>query len=892
VVIGGNVQLSAVADNHSGANAAALASLDAANINSIQVTGAVTIIAHGTNSGGGQVTAQGNAKFAHDTTVSLQQVVIDVTALNKGNHSGQNAVAHASLDATHVNNVQVQGGITIIAHGTNSGGQVNAQGNADFAHDTTLSLQGVGIDVAALNKGNHSGANAVADASLDATHVNNVQVQGGITINAHGTSSGGGQVNAQGIASFAHDITVNLQGVAIDVTALNKGNQGGANADASLHATHVNNLQVQGGITIIAHGTNSGGGQVNAQGIGSFANDTTVSLQDVVIDVAALNKGNGSGANANALFNADFGNKFSAHSLTFSADASSNGVGGANAMAEALIARGTVAIAGNVTLDAKAVTGIHAHQDANASANLDAAASVGNMTVAGALDIQASGSDHGVGDANAIAAVTLEAFSGANGVVIGALTDLANARDFGGGSASAAAGVAINAPRIHILGDADVSASALNNTGHGNNDQGAAAHAGLFLNDASCGCTPGAGGQITVDGDITIAANATNHGSGQVNASAGLAWTSGTVALHDVTLKAAALNLGNGTGGASAHAGVASASGVLKVSLHNLNVQADATSLGTGGARAQAAGLILGLQGAQASGDVTVNAKAVTGTHALGSAVAQAAGVVAAFNNQVLAGNIDVEALASDHGAGNAVSQALTAVSVLFGDGGVSVGSVTDKAVAKDSGPGSANASAMVVAGGATIQVAGNINITASALNAGGPGGTGLGAAALAVLRTSGLRSGINAQVTGDLNLTANAVNLGSGKVLAKGGIRPDGLSTVHVHNVAIDVAALNEGNGSGGASASAHFSASPALHLTMHGLSLHATASSHGGGGALASAGANIMQPTISIAGSIDITAFAHNGPGGAGGNQVRRGSRWGARRRRRRAEPPRAPC
>jgi len=276
------------------------------------------------------------------------------------------------------------------------------------------------------------------------------------------------------------------------------------------------------------------------------------------------------------------------------------------------------------------------------------------------------------------------------------------------------------------------------------------------------------------------------------------------------------------------------------------------------------------LLGAQASGDITVNARAITGTHALGSAVALAAGGVAAFNNQVSAGNIDVEALASDHGAGNAISQAVTVAAVVFGHGEVSVGSVTDKAVAKDSGPGSANAGALVLTGGATIQVSGNINITASALNTGGHGGTGMGAHALANLQTSGLRSGINAQITGDLNITANAVNLGSGKVLAKGFINTHGLATLDVHDVAIDVAALNEGNGSGGANASAHFSASPALHLTMHGLKLHASASSHGGGGALASAGALIVQPTISIAGSIDITAFAHNGPGGAGGNQA----------------------
>ncbi len=74
-------------------------------------------------------------------------------------------------------------------------------------------------------------------------------------------------------------------------------------------------------------------------------------------------------------------------------------------------------------------------------------------------------------------------------------------------------------------------------------------------------------------------------------------------------------------------------------------------------------------------------------------------------------------------------------------------------------------------------------------------------------------------------------------------------------------MAALNKGNGSGGARANAVFSASSDRRLSIHGLNLQADASSNGTGGAFAHAVANIHQDSLSIAGNIVANAQAVTG-------------------------------
>ena len=50
-----------------------------------------------------------------------------------------------------------------------------------------------------------------------------------------------------------------------------------------------------GDIAVVAHGVNDGSGRVNAEAEFSFADIRTLNLHDVTIDVAALNRGNGTG---------------------------------------------------------------------------------------------------------------------------------------------------------------------------------------------------------------------------------------------------------------------------------------------------------------------------------------------------------------------------------------------------------------------------------------------------------------------------------------------------------------------------------------------------------------------------------------------------------------------
>src|SRR5262249_2399838 len=153
-----------------------------------------------------------------------------------------------------------------------------------------------------------------------------------------------------------------------------------------------------------------------------------------------------------------------------------------NALVSALVGRSTLDIAGDVTADAKAVTGVLGH-GADAAVNLALGASVGNVTVLGAVDVDATASAHGAGKANAIALALVLGKDSASGVTIGSLTDHAIAKSLGGGTAIATAIASAEAPNIHIAGDADVLASAFNNGGAGP----AAARAGLLLLGGSCG---------------------------------------------------------------------------------------------------------------------------------------------------------------------------------------------------------------------------------------------------------------------------------------------------------------------------------------------------------------------------------------------------------------------
>jgi hypothetical protein len=232
-------------------------------------------------------------------------------------------------------------------------------------------------------------------------------------------------------------------------------------AVGSLDLSNVANVQVLGDISILAHGTNLGGGLVNAQGNADFTGVNTLKLHDVTIDAVALNKGNGAGAKANAIFSASGGLSLSLHNLNLHADASSNGVGGASAQAVGFAREKAVSISGNVTANAVAVTGIHALRNADAFAAIGLDASSGNVT-AGLLDAEALASDGGAGNARGHTVIDVSA-SGGGSVKIGGLNGNANANDLGVGSAAARVDARLQGSVIGITGNATLAANALNN---------------------------------------------------------------------------------------------------------------------------------------------------------------------------------------------------------------------------------------------------------------------------------------------------------------------------------------------------------------------------------------------------------------------------------------------
>src|SRR5205085_1058025 len=71
-------------------------------------------------------------------------------------------------------------------------------------------------------------------------------------------------------------------------------------------------------------------------------------------------------------------------------------------------------------------------------------------------------------------------------------------------------------------------------------------------------------------------------------------------------------------------------------------------------------------------------------------------------------------------------------------------------------------------------------------------------------------------------------------------------------------------------ATANAEFDVPSSVNLSLHSLSLQAAASSHAGGRAIAFAGADIVQPEISITGDITLGANAFNGSAGEGAEAV----------------------
>jgi hypothetical protein len=608
---------------------------------------------------------------------------------------------------------------------------------------------------------------------------------------------------------------------------------------------------------------------VKANGIIDFGGGN-INLGGVQIDISARNEGSaagGPGANATALFNeanAAVNLSIGSGGINVQALASSHRGGGAVAGAIAVIIQDDVAVHGGITVKANAFNGSGGVGNAAGLALLGLQANSGNLTVDGAVDVEALASDHGAGNAFAVAQTAILGIAGATGgITLGSLTDKARAVDSGAGTASALATAIMDGgnhgpiDHIQILGDLAVNATADNHTGFACDNIGAFAHAAVFFSDAH---------DIEVGGLVSLGARGTNDGPGLVNAHASLGFgIASNIDLGGVQIDVEGRRLGvTGAGpGVNATASFVMNNPAVNLSIgaDGVNVQAFASSAGGQGALANAL-VDITQDNLSIGGPVTVGARASNGAGGNGNARAIANLSLHATTGDIAVGAVAVRAVAQDSGVGNAVATGLTNV-FASGDGKVTTGPMFDFARAVNKGGGYAQSLAVThIDAGGTVHI-GSAVVTATASNGPGAQGHAIGASANAALifdhatkltvdRTAGVFVfGRNAGASGVK--AHGAIDFGSAQAINLGGV-----------NIGVFARNLATGDNGSGAKASAVLvqnNAAVHMNIGASGLSVIALASSQGRDGASANALVDIGQTGISITGDILVKAKAVGG-------------------------------
>src|SRR5262249_10041315 len=277
----GNVELTALANDHGpgGASASANANLVAGG----QLTlAALTGNAHATNAGGGVSRAVTIAALDPGSISIAGNVDLSANAVDDA--AGNRALAVASLDVSHANNVVFHGDLSLTAHGTNLGsGPASARASADFAGVNFATLQDVTIDAAARNLGHGNGARA--NAGLGARGAVALSLHD-LDLQAQATSHGTGRAVANADAVLAghpgnHSGAVTVTGnVSLSADAVDAAGNGAA-AVASFHVADIGNALVQGSVSLVANAAGHGG-VASATGVADFSGVGFVNLQQNV----------------------------------------------------------------------------------------------------------------------------------------------------------------------------------------------------------------------------------------------------------------------------------------------------------------------------------------------------------------------------------------------------------------------------------------------------------------------------------------------------------------------------------------------------------------------------------------------------------------------------------
>ena len=865
--VGGNVDAVASANQNgtTGTSAHACANVNLHPNGDVNVNGGVLASANAFSKGSelGVANAAVHINILGDITVNgivtaNAHAIADSTAAGGSNNG---ALALASIDVN--GDPVILGGVDEHATATSHGSvnKANAQANAFVHGASNLSILGdVTVAAKALDDSLVNGQGAEANAQADIEANNNLTVGGNVdvTATANALDSSGSNVNAlANLTISANSGTLQINhGVMVNAIA-HDGGTGSPRANARANLYALNDVVVGNVVAVLAsvtHDSDTQGARASAN-LQVFANTRNVSLGG--IDVSAIaHSGGSSSAHANALANVVAHNNLAiTGNVSVSASADQTGSNGTTAYANANLQLN--AVTGSINLARNVDVTANAHAAGNDGTNSAAANALGNIVantnihIGGVVSVSANAdqiASNGGGGARANANLQVDAITGSAN--LGGIDVRAVAFGSDGSSARAIAlANVLGQTNVHIANNAVVFASAVQNAADGSS---ALATADLLLN--------GVTGSVNIVHNVLVDADAFDNGSSFAQAAASANIHGNTkVVISGGSIEVTANALQNGAQGtaANANATLTVNGGAVVLGSDDLPFDDD-TTIGPVGAHAHAVakGLI-----SQAQALANVHIDAVTGNASIfgnleGIATASYAHVGGqALNNTVASGLVHVNA------ADNIV-----------------VEEIIIQAIADNH----ANKSAVALAslnlnavGSIQLEDKQTIAATADNFSANGASGGGtIGASANAQAHLNGTTI-VAPESSQSIDVRAHALNAGHNAAKAVASLDFGAATLINIGGITLDVLSSETRVNDNGIGASANAVLShvlPGAHLIVrgHGINVQAVAHSHGNAFANAHASVNILQNTIEIDGPITVNAEADAGSNAVNGAQA----------------------
>ena len=607
------VQADAVNNGQGASNARADANLSISADNDLSLTGNTLVTADATLAAGGSYThAKGSASAdlnaGHDATIN-GNTTVQSTAQNHADGAEGYTDAFSDLHVYATNDLYLAGNTSVTADATQTGvtgytgyydsygywhwynnAQAKAYANLSADHDATIASGPVSVGATASNEGH-----AQANANLDVNAQNDLAVTGDTQATADVTQIGAGgyydyywynyaQANAETDLSAGHNVTVNGN-TTVQSAARTQGEEGSGSAGQSYAYSYLNvwadnDLNVTGDMLVTADATRTGaGGYYDYYGYNyaqAYANlnaghNGTVN-GNMTVSSTAQNQGGGESESTGNVYTYAYSylNVWADNDLSVTgdplvtADAIQQGVTGgqyyyynyAQANASAYLGAGQ-----NVTIVADPVT-----VAANAS-NQGRANAWSNLCVSAGDGGEGCGG-YGYDSYNSYGAAGSLSLTGNTSVTANATQEAGGTNYYYYNGAYAWAQESLYAPdSVTVKGDSTVQANASNQGSGGDGGEGASAFALLTAMAEKR--------DLTMNGNILVTADASQgaDGAGMVNADAYGLLTAGrnlSITGNTINVAATADNQGQyyyddggyGNANANANAGLVTLAGI------------------------------------------------------------------------------------------------------------------------------------------------------------------------------------------------------------------------------------------------------------------------------------------------------------------------------------------